>query len=67
MSRGRGDSQSPNFGSLVMDEDIEAQLQDEFTCASGAPRACAPEPLRMDPMESSTSMDARCAGKVKMV
>jgi hypothetical protein len=31
----------------ITDDDIEAQLQDDFT--HGATRACAPEPQRMDP------------------
>ena len=49
--------ETPKFGPWVSDEDIEAQLQDEFT--RGAQLACAPEPQCMD------SMNTQCAGKLR--
>ena len=49
--------ETPKFGPWVSDEDIEAQLQDEFT--RGAPLACALEPQYVD------SIGTQCAGKLR--
>ena len=52
-----GDMVTPNFRPWVVDEDIEAQFQDEFT--HGAPPACTTERQRMD------FLDKQCAGKLR--
>ena len=49
--------ETPKLGPWVSDEDIEAQLQDEFT--RGAPLACALEPQYVD------SIGTQCAGKLR--
>ena len=38
---------TPNIKPWVTDDDIEAQLQDDFT--NKAERTCVPEPQRIDP------------------
>jgi hypothetical protein len=50
---------TPNVRPWVTGEDIEAQLQDEFT--HGDPRACA-EPQGVD---SNDSVDTQCDGKLR--
>ena len=49
--------ETPNFGPWVTDDDIEAQLQDNFT--RGTPLACALEHQCME------SIDTQCAGKFR--